>query len=79
MLKYHLAQLTGHEVDISKNSTPEIIHRAKLAIEGIGKRKDEREALRKDLGMRAALGFGLVGHTSRGGGSETLSSSFAMP
>ena len=44
-LKYHLAQLAGHEVDICKNSTPKIIHRAKLAIEGIGKRKDEREAL----------------------------------
>ena len=45
-LKYHLAQLAEHEVDICKNSTPEIVHKAKLAIEGIGKRKDEREALR---------------------------------
>ena len=42
----HRAKLAGHEVDICKNSTPEIVHRAKLAIEGIGKRKDEREALR---------------------------------
>ena len=45
-IKYHLAQLTMHELDICKNSIPEIIGRAKLAIEGIGKRKDEREALR---------------------------------
>ena len=29
---------------------------AKLAIEGIGKRKDEREALRQELGMRATDG-----------------------
>ena len=45
-LKYHITQLARHEVDICKNSTPEIVHRAKLAIESIGKRKDEREALR---------------------------------
>ena len=45
-------------MDICKNSSSEIVHRAKLAIEGIGKRKDEREALRQELGMRAALGFG---------------------
>ena len=78
-LKYHLAQLARHELDICKNSTPKIIHRGKLAIEGIGKRKDEREALRQELGMRAALGSGTAGHTLEGVGSETLSSSFVMP
>lgn len=66
-------------MDICKNSTPEIVHRAKLAIEGIGKRKDEREALRQELGMRAALGSGTAGHTLGGVGSETLSSSSVMP
>ena len=78
-LKYHLAQLIGHEVDICKNFTPKIIHRTKLVIEGIGKRKDERDALRKELGIRAALGSRIIGHTLGEVGSETLSSTSTVP
>jgi hypothetical protein len=39
-LKYHLAKILGHEVDICPNSTAEIMHIANKALEELGLTRD---------------------------------------
>jgi hypothetical protein len=39
-LKYHLAQIPGHEVGICKKATPEIIHIANKALDDMGIARD---------------------------------------
>jgi hypothetical protein len=43
-LKYHLARILGHEVDICPNSTPEIMHIANKALEDLGLTRDYNKA-----------------------------------
>jgi hypothetical protein len=43
-LKYHLARISGHEVEICKNSTPEIMHIANKALEELGLTRDYNKA-----------------------------------
>jgi hypothetical protein len=48
-LKYHLAQVLRHKVEICPNSTPEIIHIANQSLLDMGKKKDESETVRLEL------------------------------
>jgi hypothetical protein len=43
-LKYHLARIPGHEVDICPNSTTEIMHIANKALEELGLTRDYNKA-----------------------------------
>jgi hypothetical protein len=43
-LKYHLARIPGHEVDICPNLTPEIMHIANKALEDLGLTRDYNQA-----------------------------------
>ena len=62
-LKYHLAQIAGHDVGPSKETTLEIIAKATQAIEGTGLRKQYKEAVRNQLASRSgsAAGVGASG------------------
>ena len=62
-LKYHLAQIAGHDVGPCKETTPEIIAKATQAIEGTGLRKQYKEAVRNQLASRSgsAAGVGASG------------------
>jgi hypothetical protein len=65
-LKYHLAKIPGHEVDICPKSTPEIMHIANKALEDIDLARDYREAKKAQF--------------ARGGGiSEEGSSAASIP
>jgi hypothetical protein len=43
-LKYHLAKIPGHEVDICPNSTPEIMCIANKALDDMGLAREYKEA-----------------------------------
>ena len=43
-LKYHLARIPGHEVDICPNSTAKIMHIANKALEELGLTRDYNKA-----------------------------------
>jgi hypothetical protein len=43
-MKYHLAKISGHEVDIFSNSTPEIMRISNKALEDMGLAREYREA-----------------------------------
>jgi hypothetical protein len=51
-LKYNLAKILWHEVDICPSSTLEIVHLANQSVLDIGKKKDEKEALKVKLAAR---------------------------
>ena len=67
MLKYHLAQIPGYEVGICPKTTPKIIVRAKQAIERFGKKKELKEALRRELGLGGTSRSKATPHTFGGG------------
>lgn len=64
-LKYHLARIPGHEVDICKNSTPVIIHLTNKSLGNMGKKKDHREAMRVELASGGVATSAT--HISKGG------------
>jgi hypothetical protein len=53
-LKYHLAKIPGHEVDIFPAATPDVVHIAKNSILDIARKRDQREELRLELANKAA-------------------------
>jgi hypothetical protein len=58
-LKYHLAQIRGHEVVTCSIATSEIIHIANKSLYDMGKKRHDREAIRIEL---------VVGGVARSGG-----------
>jgi hypothetical protein len=57
-LKYHLAKIPGHEVEIFPTTTPDVVLIAKNSILDIVKKKNQREELRKCMESQASRGWG---------------------
>ena len=59
-LKYHLAQIAGHDVGPCNQTTLELIAKATQAIEGTGLRKQYMEAAKNQIASRfwSAAGVG---------------------
>jgi hypothetical protein len=70
-LKYHLAKIPRHEVDIFPASTPEIVHIANQSILDIARKRDQREEMRLELANKTTRSMGT---TSFSGEGETHSS-----
>ena len=51
-MKYHLAKLVGHEVDVCAVVTPEVMHIANQSILDMAKKRDEKEEFRNELASR---------------------------
>jgi hypothetical protein len=59
-LKYHLAKIRGHEVDIFPASTPEVVHVANQSIFYIARKRDRREELKLELANKVARSMGTI-------------------
>jgi hypothetical protein len=75
-LKYHLAKISGHEVDICPNSTPEIMHIANKALEDMGLAREYREAKKAQF---ARGGGGISEEGSSAASIPPSTSSFFVP
>ena len=51
-MKYHLAKIVGHEVDVCPAVTPEVIRIANQSILDMAKKRDEKEEFRNELASR---------------------------
>ena len=51
-LKYHLAKIVGHEVDVCPAVTPEVMRIANQSILDMAKKRDEKEEFRHELASR---------------------------
>jgi hypothetical protein len=58
-LKYHLAQILGHEVGVCPDATPEIIHIVDKALDAMGIAREHRED------MKALFGSGGGGRSKQ--------------
>ena len=58
-LKYHLAQIAGHDVGPCNQTTPELIAKATEAIQDNGLRKQYKEAVRKQIASRSGSTTGV--------------------
>jgi hypothetical protein len=77
-LKYHLAKISGHEVGICPNSSPELVVKATKALEEYAENKKYTEAKKKEMASRSKSSthtLGVVGV----GSSEIHSSQSVMP
>jgi len=77
-LKYHLAQIPGHEVEICPNSTPEIIQIATKAVELMVSTSVHKEDVRVELRSGGVARDRSFTYTS-GRGSESQSSPSTIP
>jgi hypothetical protein len=75
-LKYHLAKIPGHEVDICPNSTPEIMRIANKALEDMGLAREYREAKKAQF---ARGGGGISEEGSSAASIPPSTSSFFVP
>ena len=80
-LKYHLAKIPGHEIEICPKSDPELVVRATHAIEGIANTKEFAAAVRKEMASRSGSNQNVHSHTvGQGLGSVGAGSSHSpMP
>ena len=51
-LKYHLAKLVGHEVDVCPVVTPEVMRIANQSLIGMARKRDEKEEFRNEFASR---------------------------
>ena len=51
-LKYHLANVTGHEVDVCPTITPEVMCIANQSLLDMARKRDEKEKFRNKLASR---------------------------
>ena len=49
-LKYHLAQIVGHEVGICEQATPEIVQIANKSLHDMNMKRDVRALVRTEIG-----------------------------
>jgi hypothetical protein len=59
-LKYHLAKIPGHEVEICPVVTPDVVLIAKNSILDITRKKNEREELWNHKGIASYSGAGML-------------------
>jgi hypothetical protein len=74
-LKYHLAKIPGHEVEICPKSTPKIMHIANKVLEDMDLARDYREAKRTQF----ARGGGISKEGSSAASIPPSTSSFFVP
>lgn len=78
-MQLSFAQIPSYEVGICPRTTLELIPKAKLSIEGICKKKDQKESLRQELALGGASRSRVVAHIVGGGESDNFSSPSTMP
>jgi hypothetical protein len=61
-MKYHLAKIPGHEVDICPKSTPEIMHISNKALEDTSLARDYNKAKKSQFARRGGK-FGCFNST----------------
>ena len=59
-LKYHLAQIVGHEVGICEQATPLIIQIAKKSLHDLNVKRDVRASVRNEMGRSRTGAMGIT-------------------
>ena len=87
-LKYHLALISGREVEGCPNTTPKLIHKATKALDDYQEVKQYKEAMRQELASKTksktastthTLGATGVGHSGTNSCSTKSQSQFLGP
>jgi len=82
-LKYHIAQIQGQNIGICDKSTPELIAKAKHAIEGYARKKDLKESMRREIASRSKGSntgtFNTLGSVGAGSTGESAMPSETSP
>ena len=55
-LKYHLAKISGYDVDACLKTTLKIMHVVNQSLLDLAKKRDEKEELRNELATRGSMG-----------------------
>jgi len=72
-LKCHLANILEHKVGIYEKSTLEIVHIANQSLNDMGRKREEREALRLELATNGVVRTSATTNLSGMSGSESPS------
>ena len=69
-LKYHLAKIPEHDVDVCDHTSPEIMRIAFDSLEAKDKKKDEKAARKAELSFRSLATSTPEGHGSGRGSTD---------